>query len=162
LAKYRHIIIDRSNEFYRLITTSFNDEAQANGANVLTVACANPALGILVIAHDEPIGKIVAAMLRSEDYECEGVSEQKAILRVLKRVEDYRLLFCQVAALEEEEQLLKWALGAGRDIPIVACAARSREHIPKVIYERCTFLQLPFDREQLLNVVREALTKANC
>jgi DNA-binding NtrC family response regulator len=118
---------------------------------------ANPVLRILVITEDEPLGEIVAAMLRAADYESDAVSEQKAILRVLKKVEDYKLLFCQVAALEEEERLLTWALGAGRDMPIVACAARSREHIPKVIYERCIFLQVPFDREQLLNIVREAL-----
>ena len=117
----------------------------------------NAALRILVITHDEPIGEIAAAMLRAAGYECDVVSDQKAILRVLKRVEDYKLLFCQVAALEEEEQLLTWALDAGSGFPIVACAARSREHIPKVIYERCTFLQVPFDREQLLNIVREAL-----
>ena len=96
-------------------------------------------------------------MLRSADYECDAVSGQTAILRELKRVEDYKLLFCQVAALEEQEQLLTWALGGGRDTPIVACAARSREHIPKVISERCTFLQVPFDREQLLTIVREVL-----
>ena len=118
---------------------------------------ANPVLNILVIAHDEPIGEIAAAMLRTAGYECDEVWGHKAILRALKRVEKYDLLFCQVAALEDEEKLLTWALGAGRDTPLVASALRSREQVPKVIYERCTFLQGPFDREQLLNVVREAL-----
>lgn len=118
---------------------------------------ASDGLTILVIAHDEPIGEIVAAMLRTAGYECDEVYGHKAILRVLNRVEKYNLLFCQVAALEDEEKLLTWALGAGRDTPLIACAGRSREQIPKVIYERCTFLQGPFDREQLLNVVREVL-----
>ena len=118
----------------------------------------NPAPRILVIAREEPIGEIVAAMLRSAGYASDFVCEKKAILRVLKRVERYSLLFCQVAALEGVEALLKWALGAGREIPIVACAARKKEHVPKVIYERCTFMQVPFDREQLLTVVRETLS----
>ncbi len=117
----------------------------------------NPVPRILVIAHEEPIGEIVVAMLRGEGYDCDSVCEQKAIFRVLKRAENYSLLVCQVAALEETKKLLTWALGAGRDIPIVACAVRNREHVPKVIYERCTFLQLPFEREQLLTVVRETL-----
>jgi hypothetical protein len=87
---------------------------------------ANPVPRILVIARDEPIGEIVAAMLRGVGYECHVVSERKAILRVLKGVENYNLLFSQVAALEEEEQMLTWPLVAVRDIPIVACAARSQ------------------------------------
>lgn len=128
------------------------DPAQPLGASV-----ASDGLKILVIAHDEPIAEIVAAMLRTAGYECDGVWGHKAILRVLKRVEEHDLLFCQVAALEDEEKLLTWALGAGKDMPIVATAGRTPGYIPKVIYERCTFLQAPFEREQLLTVVREAL-----
>jgi DNA-binding NtrC family response regulator len=118
---------------------------------------ANQAKRILVVASDEPIGEIVAAMLRTAGYECDEVCEHKAILRVLKRIAKYNLLFCQVSALEEEEKLLTWTLGTGRDTPLVACAARRPEGVPKAIYERCNFLQAPFDREQLLNVVRDSL-----
>jgi DNA-binding NtrC family response regulator len=100
-------------------------------------------------------------MLGTAGYECNALWEHKAILRVLKRIEKYNLLFCQVSALEEERKLLTWALGAGKDIPIVACAARSPEGVPKVIYERCNFLQAPFDREQLLILVRETLNSKN-
>jgi len=96
-------------------------------------------------------------MLRTAGYECNALSEHKAILRVLKRIGKYNLLLCQVSALEKEEKLRTWALGAGKAIPIVAFAARSPEDIPKVIYERCNFLQVPFDREQLLKIVRETL-----
>ena len=59
--------------------------------------------------------------------------------------------------MEEEEKLLTWALGAGRSTPIVATAGRGAGYIPKVIYERCSFLQASFEREQLLNIVRESL-----
>lgn len=129
-----------------------------NGATVRTVTTSdNPVLKILVIVRDEPIVEIAAAMLRTAGYECDAVSEQIAILHALKRVENYNLLFCQVAALEEKEWLLTWALGAGRNMPIVATAARSPGYIPEVICERCTFLQAPFDREQLLNIVRDSL-----
>lgn len=124
---------------------------------LLMATPSDPVPRILVIAHEDPIGEIVAAMLRSAGYACDFVCEKKAILRVLKRVENYNLLFCQVAVLEDVEKLLKWALGAGRDMPIVACAVRKKEHVPKVIYERCTLLQVPFEMDQLLTVVRETL-----
>jgi DNA-binding NtrC family response regulator len=96
-------------------------------------------------------------MLRTAGYECNALWEHKAILQALVRIEEYDLLFCQVSALEEEEKLLTWALGAGKDMPIVATAGRTPGCIPKVIYERCNFLQAPFDREQLLAIVRDAL-----
>jgi DNA-binding NtrC family response regulator len=120
----------------------------------------NPARKIVVIIRDEPIAEIVASFLRMEGYECDVVWEQKAILRVIKQLEDYNLVFCQVAVLEDEEKLLTWALEARRDIPIVACAARNRERIPNAIYERCKFLQVPFEREQLLATVREAMNSS--
>jgi len=116
----------------------------------------NPTKRILVIAS-EPIAELVTAMLQGEHYECDGVWEHKAILRVLKAVENYDLLFCQVSALENEEKLLKWVLGPARDIPLVAYAARPREQVPKQILNRCTFLQGPFERQQLVAVVQEAL-----
>jgi DNA-binding NtrC family response regulator len=122
---------------------------------------ADPLPRILVIVRDEPIGEIVVAMLGAAGYQCDALWEHKAILRVLKRIEKYNLLFCQVSALEEDKKLLKWALGAGKHIPVVAFAGRSPEGVPKVIYERCNFLQAPFDREQLLNFVRETLKSKN-
>jgi DNA-binding NtrC family response regulator len=118
---------------------------------------ADPVPRILIIVSEQAIGEIVAAMLRTAGYECNVLWERKAILRSLKRTEKYDLLFCQVSALEGEEKLLTWALGAGKDMPIVATAGRTPGYIPKVIYERCTFLQAPFEREQLLNIVRETV-----
>ena len=130
-----------------------------NGVTVrfVPMATANPAKRILVVASDEPVAEIVPAMLRAASYECEGIWEHKAILRVLKRIENYDLLFCQVSALEKEEKLLASVLGPGRDIPLVACAARSREQVPKAIYERCAFLQVPFEQQQLVTLVRAAI-----
>ena len=92
-------------------------------------------------------------MLRAAGYESDGVWQHTAILRTLKRIEKYDLLFCQVSALEKEDKLLTWVLRHGRNIPLVACAARSREEVPTAISERCTFLQLPFERQQLVTMV---------
>lgn len=103
------------------------------------------------------MAEIVPVMLRTASYECDGIWEHKAVLRALKRIEKYDLLFCQVSALEREDKLLTWVLSRGRDIPIVACAARPREQVPKRIYDRCTFLQVPFERQQLVERVRGAL-----
>ena len=118
---------------------------------------ANPAKRILVVASDEPIGEIVAAMLRTAGYECDEAWGHKVVLRALKRIEKYDLLFSQVSALEKEDKLLTWVLSRGKDIPVVACAARPREQVPKRIYDRCTFLQVPFEGQQLVELVRGAL-----
>ena len=125
------------------------------------MATANPAKRILVVASDEPLAEIVPVMLRAASYQCDGIWEHKAILRALKRIEKYDLLFCQVSALEKENKLLTWILSHGRDIPLVACAARSREQVPKAIYERCTFLQVPFERQQLVTTVHGAFEHHN-
>lgn len=125
------------------------------------MATANPAMRILIVGSDAPIAEIVCAMLRATSYECDCVCDHRAILRVLKRIENYDLnydlVFCQVSVLEKEKKLLTWVLGRGRDTPVVACAARSREQVPKAIYDRCTFLQVPFEKQQLVELVRGAL-----
>ena len=112
---------------------------------------------ILVIASDEPIAEIVSAMLRQNRYYCEAVWEHKAILRVMRSSQKFDLLFCQVSALENEEKLLNWVLGPARKIPLVACAVRLPKEVPMAIYDRCTFLQVPFEKEQLVAAVEQAL-----
>jgi DNA-binding NtrC family response regulator len=118
---------------------------------------ANPAKRILVVANDEAMGEIFPAMLRAAGYECDAVWEHKAILRMLKRVKKFDLLLCQMAALEKEEKLLAWILGVGKDTPLVVAAGRSWPEIPKVIQKRCSYLQMPFARDQLLSNVQETL-----
>lgn len=122
-----------------------------------TVTNSNRPKRILVITSDEPIGEIVTSMLQSQGYHCEGVWEREAISGALKASEEYDLLFCQVSALEDGEQLLKWVLGPARHIPLIACAVRPPEQVPKSIYDRCTLLHLPFEKQQLVAVVQEAL-----
>jgi len=147
------------------MTESNRLHAQQRGRNGaifhLPMTTANPAKRILVVGSDEPIAEIVAAMLRTESYKCDCVCGHSAILRVLKRIENYDLnydlLFCQVSVLEKEKKLLTWVLGRGRDTPVVACAARSREQVPKAIYDRCTFQQVPFEKQQFVELVRGAL-----
>lgn len=121
------------------------------------MATTNPVNRVLVIASDEPMAEIVPAMLREHNYSCHGIWKRKAILQVLRTSKKYDLLFCQVSALEKEEKLLKWVLGPLRDIPLVACASRPPDAVPKVIYDRCTFLPVPFEKQQLVAVVQEAL-----
>src|SRR5580704_11694184 len=79
-----------------------------------TVSCMKPSTDpptrILIIANDEPIGEIVADMLRTASYECDAVVERDAILEALKRASDYDLMFCQVAALEKEKEFFTWVL----------------------------------------------------
>lgn len=120
----------------------------------------DPPKKILVITVDEPIGEIAVSMLRNAGYECSAARGHEETLKALKRASDYDLVFCQVAALEKEEEFLTWALGIGSGIPTVAVAGRTPGYIPRVILERGRFLQMPFDREQLLAVVEETLATA--
>ena len=120
----------------------------------------DPPKKILVITVDEPIGEIVVSMLRTAGYECSTARGREETLDALKRASDYDLVFCQVAALEKEEEFLTWALGIGIGIPMVAAAGRTPGYIPKVILERCRFLQMPFEREQLLTIIEETLATA--
>lgn len=117
----------------------------------------NPSKRILVVANDEAMGEILPATLRPAGYECDAVWEHQAILRMLKRVKKYDVLLCQMAALEKEEKLLTWILGDGKDTPLVVAACRSWPQIPRVIQKRCSYLQMPFEREQLLSNIQETL-----
>ena len=110
-----------------------------------------------MVANDEAMGEILPAMLSTGGYECNAVWVHKAILRMLKQVNKYDLLLCQMAALEREEKLLTWILGDGKGTPLVVAAARSWPEIPKIIQKRCSYLQMPCDREQLLLNVQETL-----
>jgi hypothetical protein len=99
----------------------------------------------------EPIAEIVGAMLRSAGYKCDAVSD-------LKRLPNYDLLFCQVAALEQEKRFLAWVLG--QHIPLVTTAVRNWEMVPKPISDRsAAFLRMPFEREQLVELIGKEFAK---
>lgn len=114
---------------------------------------------LVITSDDEPIGEIVTSVLQSQGYDCEDVWERKAILRLLRTSKKYDLIVSQVSALETEEKLLRRVLGPAKDIPLVAFAIRPPEQVPKLIYDRCTLLQSPFDNEQLAAVVKAALRR---
>src|SRR5712691_3885082 len=99
-------------------------------------------------------------MLQTAGYECGAERGHEATLEALKRASDYDLVFCQVAALEKEEEFLAWALGIGSGIPMATTAGRTPGYIPRVILERGRFLQMPFEMEQLLTIVEERLATA--
>jgi DNA-binding NtrC family response regulator len=106
----------------------------------------------------EPIAEIVGAMLRSAGYKCDAVSDLKTLLRTMKRLPNYDLLFCQVAALEQEKRFLAWVLG--QHIPLVTTAVRNWEMVPKPISDRsAAFLRMPFEREQLVELIGKEFAK---
>jgi DNA-binding NtrC family response regulator len=107
---------------------------------------------ILAIVANGAMAEIIPAMLGYADYKCDSAHEHKAILRMLRRASKYDLVICHVAVLEKEEKFYSWALRT--KIPIISFAARPLNGVPEVIRERCIFLQVPFEREQLLAVVR--------
>jgi DNA-binding NtrC family response regulator len=120
----------------------------------------DPPKKIKVITVDEPIGEIVVSMLQTAGYECSAARGHEETLEALMRPAEYDLVFCQVAALEKEEEFLTWALGVGSGIPMVTAAGRTPEYVPRVILERGRFLQMPFDKEQLLTIVEDTLAAA--
>ena len=119
-----------------------------------------PPKKIRVITVDEPIGEIVVSMLQTAGYECSAARGHEETLEALMRPAEYDLVFCQVAALEKEEEFLTWALGIGSGIPMVTAAGRTPGYVPRVILERGRFLQMPFDKEQLLTIVEDTLAAA--
>jgi DNA-binding NtrC family response regulator len=100
-------------------------------------------------------------MLGGAGYECSLSCTHEAIPEALKQASNCDLVVCQVAALEKEEEFLNWALGAGKDVPIVATAGRAPGYLPKFVLERCSFLQGPFEKDQLLSIVRDTIENHN-
>jgi DNA-binding NtrC family response regulator len=111
----------------------------------------NPTKRILVITIDEPLAEVIPALLR-DAYQCDSAYEHEAVLEALRQADEYDLIICQVAALEREEKFLAWALRT--EIPIISMAVRPVNQVSKVIRERCIFLQVPFEKEQLRAMVR--------
>lgn len=105
---------------------------------------------------DEALAEIVPVMLRSAGYQCDAAYGDKESSEAVGRAETYALIFCQVAVLEKYPEFLSW-VSFRRDIPIISAAARPWKDVPKVIRGRCIHLPVPFERDQMLALVRETL-----
>lgn len=112
---------------------------------------------ILLQHNVEPIREICASMLTSEGYECRQAASPAEALKILKSEEGYALLLCK-AVESVEEKLLEHMAESIADIPAVVWACRPipifLDALRKGAYD---YLAVPFEREQLLNVVRRAL-----
>lgn len=114
---------------------------------------------ILVAAEQPAMGKIISVMLMAAGYECEPVSNRSAAVPLLDSTKKFDLLLFHVASFEVEAGLLAATMRKRtRDIPMILTAAREWLAVPPKIRKRGrAFLQMPFEREKLIDTVRGAL-----
>jgi DNA-binding NtrC family response regulator len=113
---------------------------------------------ILVQDDEEPIRDIVSAMLTSSRYECRPVASPKQVLDILRSGKQFELVLCGLLETLEKD-FFKRMSEQFPDIAVVvlsACHGLSR-FLPALRDGACDYLVKPFEREQLLIVVRRAL-----
>lgn len=112
---------------------------------------------ILLQHNEEPLREICASMLTTAGYECRQAASPAEALKILESEEGYAILLCK-AVESVEEKLLEHMAESIADIPAVVWACRPvpvfLDALRKGAYD---YLAVPFEREQLLKVVRRAL-----
>ncbi|PSH05507.1 MAG: two-component system response regulator [Acidobacteria bacterium] len=123
-----------------------------------------PVERILVVDNEEPIRKVVCRMLEHASYECRHVSSGLEALAILEKDSNFQLIltdlmmpeFDGIALLETVRQryrdLMVVMVTSVHDISVALAAIRNGAY---------DYLLKPFEREQLLAVVRRALEAHN-
>jgi DNA-binding NtrC family response regulator len=112
---------------------------------------------ILIQHEDETVREFASFMLTSAGYECRWATSPTEAWDILRSEEAVELLLCKVME-SLEDGLIERVVERFPDIPVVVWGARPipmfLEAIRKGAYD---YLPLPFEREQLLVIVRRAL-----
>jgi DNA-binding NtrC family response regulator len=112
---------------------------------------------ILLQHNDEPIREICASMLTTEGYECRQAASPAEALKILKSEKGFALLICKVME-SLEENLFERISKSVKDIPVVVWGCRPFSVFSHALREGAyDYLAVPFEREQLSNVVHRAL-----
>ena len=114
---------------------------------------------VLVVHLDDVISESVSAALLAAGYQSGAAWQHRDILSLLESDIQFDLLLFHVGALEAEHRLREWTVdGNWSHIPVVLIAPRAPAQIPQRIYQRSrALLRVPFDQDQMLAVVQEAL-----
>lgn len=113
---------------------------------------------ILIQDDEEAIREVVSSMLSSAHYECCAVESPKEVLEVLSSDKKFDLVFCGLVESLDEKLLDKLFVDYPSIPVLVATACHDMSlfltALRKGAYD---YLMKPFEREQLLVVVRRAL-----
>ena len=123
----------------------------------LTIPAAHELERILVQHQEESIREITSSLLTSAGYECRGATSPAEAWDILSSGEAVGLLLCKVVE-SLENKLIERVVERFPDIPVVVWGARP---IPTFMLAlrmgAYDYLSLPFERDQLLVIVRRAL-----
>lgn len=142
---------------HRGLTLENRDYRKKVGA--LTVPAAPKPSHVLVQDDEEAIREIVSSMLTASNYKCRGVASPKEVLDIVKSGEQCELVLCGLLETLEED-FFKRMSEQFPDIPMVvlsayhSCVSLFMSALRDGAYD---YLQKPFEREELLIVVRRAL-----
>ena len=115
---------------------------------------------ILVVDDEEPIREIVCSMLFSAGYQCEQASSGRDALRTLETSESFALMLSDLMMAEMDGiGLLERAKERYPDMPVVMVTAVHDISVALAAIRNGAYdyLLKPFEREQLVNMVRRAL-----
>jgi DNA-binding NtrC family response regulator len=112
---------------------------------------------ILMQHNEEPIREICASLLTSEGYEIRQATSPEEALEILRSDDEFALLLCKVVE-SVEEKLFERLAETGPDIPAVVWGCRPVPVFLNALREGAhDYIAVPFEREELLNVVRRAI-----
>jgi putative nucleotidyltransferase with HDIG domain len=115
---------------------------------------------ILVVDDEEPIREIVCSMLQNAAYHCTQACSGAEALEVLKRDNNFQLVLTDLMMPEiDGVGLLEAVKDKYPDLPVVMVTAVHDISVAlaAIRYGAYDYLLKPFEREQLLAVVRRAL-----
>jgi DNA-binding NtrC family response regulator len=147
-------VVRRALEYRRLKLANREYEKKLG---TLTIPTAYESKRILVQHNDETMREIVSSMLTGARHECRGAASPAEAWDILCSGAAVDLLLCKVMESLEEE-LIERVVERFPDIPAIVWGNRPipmfLEAVRKGAYD---YLLLPFEREQLLVIVRRAL-----
>jgi DNA-binding NtrC family response regulator len=148
-------VVCRALEYRRLNLENQNYQKKLGA---LTIPTAPKAERILVQDDQEPNREIVASMLTSAHYECRSIASPKELLDILRSGEQCNLVLCGLLETLEDGFFDRMS-EQFPDIPLVVLSACHDVSLFTIAlrYGAYDYLQKPFEREQLMNVVGRAL-----
>jgi CheY-like chemotaxis protein len=115
---------------------------------------------ILVVDSEEPVCEIISAILYNAGYEHQAVHSGAEALAALQAPGEFQLLLTEIMMYGMDGfELMEHVQRDYPDLPLVFVTAVQDEAVRKFALSSgaCGYVSKPFDSEQLLNAVQEAL-----
>jgi DNA-binding NtrC family response regulator len=143
-------------------TVSGVKKASNKKSNQPSTSVSTPAMKerILVVNDEDPIREIICSLLAAAGYQCQQASDGLKALAILDSGKEFDLLLCNLMMPNMDGmELLERTRHKFSDIPFVLESGSEgfSAFFPALRMGAYDYLQIPFEREQLLAVVRRAL-----